>query len=87
MLSFLVWTPRIYYIVDPWCSNEEAQHEYGLNLTTEYKENNYDAIILAVGHDEFKKMGSNKIRVLGKAVHVLYDLKYVLPKQDVDMRL
>ena len=74
-------------IVDPWCSNDEAQHEYGLNLTTEYKENNYDAIILAVGHDEFKKMGSNKIRVLGKEEHVLYDLKYVLPKQDVDMRL
>mgnify|MGYP001069545464 CR=1 FL=1 len=74
-------------IVDPWCSNEEAQYEYGLNLTTEYKENNYDAIILAVGHDEFKKMGSNKIRVLGKEEHVLYDLKYVLPKQDVDMRL
>ena len=74
-------------IVDPWCSNEEAQYEYGLNLTTEYKENNYDAIILAVGHDEFKKMGSNKIRILGKEEHVLYDLKYVLPKQDVDMRL
>ncbi|KPH90391.1 Vi polysaccharide biosynthesis protein VipA/TviB [Pseudoalteromonas undina] len=74
-------------IVDPWCSNEEAQHEYGLNLTTEYKENNYDAIILAVGHNEFKEMGADKIRGLGKVDHVLYDLKYVLPKQSVDMRL
>lgn len=74
-------------IVDPWCSNEEAQHEYGLNLTTEYKENNYDAIILAVGHNEFKEMGADKIRGLGKVDHVLYDLKYVLPKQNVDMRL
>ncbi|MDN3396817.1 MULTISPECIES: Vi polysaccharide biosynthesis UDP-N-acetylglucosamine C-6 dehydrogenase TviB [unclassified Pseudoalteromonas] len=74
-------------IVDPWCSNDEAQHEYGLNLTTEYKENNYDAIILAVGHNEFKEMGADKIRGLGKVDHVLYDLKYVLPKQSVDMRL
>ena len=74
-------------IVDPWCSNDEAQHEYGLNLTTEYKENNYDAIILAVGHNEFKEMGADKIRGLGKVEHVLYDLKYVLPKQSVDMRL
>ncbi|TMP54713.1 Vi polysaccharide biosynthesis UDP-N-acetylglucosamine C-6 dehydrogenase TviB [Pseudoalteromonas sp. S1612] len=74
-------------IVDPWCSNEEAQHEYGLSLTAEHKKNNYDAIILAVGHNEFKEMGAEQIRALGKAEHVLYDLKYVLPKQSVDMRL
>ena len=74
-------------IVDPWCSNDEAQHEYGLSLTAEHKKNNYDAIILAVGHNEFKEMGAEQIRALGKAEHVLYDLKYVLPKQSVDMRL
>ncbi|WP_457934132.1 Vi polysaccharide biosynthesis UDP-N-acetylglucosamine C-6 dehydrogenase TviB [Pseudoalteromonas sp. SCSIO 43210] len=74
-------------ILDPWCSNEEAEREYGLSLTNEYKPNNYDAIILAVGHNEFKKLGAVQIRALGKAEHVLYDLKYVLPKQNVDMRL
>ena len=74
-------------IVDPWCSNDEAQHEYGLSLTMEPKLHNYDAVILAVGHNEFKKMGAEQIRALGKAEHVLYDLKYVLPKQCVDMRL
>jgi UDP-N-acetyl-D-galactosamine dehydrogenase len=74
-------------IVDPWCTNSEAQHEYDLELTAEYKQNNYDAIILAVGHNQFAQMGTEQIRALGKAQHVLYDLKYVLPKQDVDMRL
>jgi len=74
-------------IVDPWCSNDEAEHEYGLTLTAEHKEEHYDAIILAVGHSEFKEMGAAQIRALGKEQHVLYDLKYVLPKQDVDMRL
>ncbi|MBB1382611.1 nucleotide sugar dehydrogenase, partial [Shewanella sp. SR41-2] len=74
-------------IVDPWCSNAEAQHEYDLELTGEYKQDNYDAIILAVGHNQFMQMGTTEIRALGKAKHVLYDLKYVLPKQDVDMRL
>ena len=73
-------------IVDPWCSNEESQNEYGLELT-QAKEEYYDAIIMAVSHDEFKQMGAEEIRKLGKAKHVLYDLKYVLPKQDVDMRL
>lgn len=74
-------------IVDPWCSTKEAKHEYNLQLTEDYKQNYYDAIILAVGHDEFKQMGAEEIRKLGKATHVLYDLKYVLSKNDVDMRL
>ena len=47
----------------------------------------YDAIILAVGHDEFKVMGVDAITALGKENFVLYDLKYVLPKERVDMRL
>lgn len=74
-------------IADPWCSAEEAVQEYDLKLTQKYNENYYDAIILAVGHDEFKQMGVDVIRKLGKQSHVLYDLKYVLEKQDVDMRL
>lgn len=74
-------------VVDPWCSAEEASDEYSLQLTTDYKKDYYDAIILAVGHDEFKTMGAERIREMGKGKHVLYDLKYVLNKKDVDMRL
>ena len=74
-------------IVDPWCSAEEAMHEYNLQLTADYQQDYYDAIILAVGHDEFKQMGAEAIRKLGKTSHVLYDLKYVLAKNNVDMRL
>lgn len=73
-------------ITDPWCSDEEAFHEYGLNVT-EPKKGHYDAVILAVAHDEFKKQGIDTIRELGKDNHVIYDLKYVLPKTEVDMRL
>lgn len=74
-------------ILDPWCSNEEAEHEYGLSLTAEHKQNFYDAVIITVGHNEFKEMGVEQIRALGKPEHVLYDLKYVLPKDSIDMRL
>lgn len=74
-------------IVDPWCSNEEAQHEYGLNLCGSEKSNHYDGIVMAVSHNEFKAMGVEKIRALGKDNHVLYDLKYVFDKESVDMRL
>lgn len=73
-------------ITDPWCSSEEAQHEYGLNLS-EPKQEHYDAIILAVAHNEFRELGADAIHALGKSEHVLYDLKYVLDKANVDMRL
>ncbi|EIO3980437.1 TPA: Vi polysaccharide biosynthesis UDP-N-acetylglucosamine C-6 dehydrogenase TviB [Vibrio vulnificus] len=74
-------------ITDPWCSNEEARHEYGLSLCNKPKTNYYDAIIMAVAHNEFREMGAEAIRALGKDEHVLYDLKYILDKQNVDMRL
>lgn len=74
-------------VVDPWCSQSEAKREYDLELCTNPKENHYDAIILAVGHNEFKSMGEYSIRSFGKIKHVLYDLKYVLDKKSVDLRL
>ena len=73
-------------IMDPWCSKEEAYNQYGLRLI-QPEENKYDAIILAVAHDEFKELGVEKIRKLGRENHVLYDLKYLFPKNSVDMRL
>ena len=74
-------------ITDPWCSSEQAEHEYNLTLTEKPETGKYDAIILAVAHNEFKVMGVEEIRKLGKSQHVLYDLKYILPKESVDMRL
>ena len=47
----------------------------------------YDAIVLAVAHNEFVQMGVDKIRALGKTPHVLYDLKYLLTAQEADLRL
>ena len=47
----------------------------------------YDAIILAVAHREFRELGVATIRAWGKPEHVLFDLKYLLPKEAVDLRL
>ncbi|MCU7995616.1 Vi polysaccharide biosynthesis UDP-N-acetylglucosamine C-6 dehydrogenase TviB [Shewanella glacialipiscicola] len=74
-------------IVDPWCESREAEHEYGLSVCQQPKAGQYDAVILAVAHSEFRAMGAEAIRALGKPEHVLYDLKYVLNKESVDMRL
>jgi len=74
-------------IIDPLCSSEEAMHEYNVSLVSKAKKSHYDAVILAVAHEEFKQLGIDEIKSFGKVNHVLYDLKCVLNKNDVDMRL
>jgi len=74
-------------IYDPWVDAKEVQHEYGITPIDKPQQNTYDAIILAVKHDQFVQMGEEKIRALGKENHVLYDIKYILPADKVDGRL
>ncbi len=74
-------------VYDPWVSIEEAQHEYDITPIQEPQRSTYDSIILAVAHHQFRSMGADGIHILGKASHVLYDLKYVLSIEEVDMRL
>ncbi len=74
-------------VYDPWVDTHEAEHEYGITPVRSVSENQYDAIILAVAHEQFKQMGAVEIRALGKKAHVLYDLKYVLDASEADIRL
>jgi UDP-N-acetyl-D-galactosamine dehydrogenase len=72
---------------DPWADAAEAKHEYGFDLVSTPAQGGYDAIILAVSHDQFKALGAVGIRKFGKANSVLFDVKSLLPKADVDGRL
>jgi UDP-N-acetyl-D-galactosamine dehydrogenase len=74
-------------VYDPWVSSEEAQEEYGLDIILEPKVGTYDAIILAVAHQQFKDMGPAAIRALTTSPSVIYDLKYVLAATESDLRL
>ncbi len=74
-------------VYDPWVDIAESEHEYGITPVAEPKKENYDAIILAVAHDEFKQSGVEKIREYGKTDHVLFDIKYLFPANEVDGRL
>ncbi len=74
-------------VFDPWVDPQEAQHEYGITPVKAPEKGAYDAIILAVSHEQFVKMGAKAIRELGKPEHVLYDLKYVLTAEEADIRL
>ena len=74
-------------VYDPWVDAEEAKREYGLTPVAAPVEGSYDGIVLAVAHHQFVEMGAAAMRKLGKAPHVLYDLKYVLDAADSDLRL
>ena len=73
---------------DPWVDAAEARHEYGLDLVAQPAAGGYDAIIVAVGHEQFRALGGEGARAFGKAeASIVYDVKYVLPRAAVDGRL
>lgn len=74
-------------VFDPWVSAAEAEHEYGLKVLGEVSAQSYDGVLIAVGHDQFKKMGAEGIRRLARDTHVVYDLKSILLADDADLRL
>lgn len=74
-------------VYDPWVDSAAAEHEYGISTIEAPQAAAYDGIILAVAHQQFKDMGLEHLRSLGKPSHVLYDLKYLLSADQADLRL
>jgi UDP-N-acetyl-D-glucosamine/UDP-N-acetyl-D-galactosamine dehydrogenase len=74
-------------IHDPWADRREALQEYGIRLVEAPLPGAYDAVVVAVAHDEFKALGIDGLRRLGHAQTVYYDIKGVFPKEAVDARL
>lgn len=74
-------------IHDPWVSADEARHEYGLEVISEPKKGDYDAVVVAVAHDQFREIGPQRIRDYLKPAGVLADLKWVFAAAETDVRL
>lgn len=74
-------------VVDPWASERDAQHEYGVALTKLEDVKDADCVIVAVAHNEFKTLGLEKITSLFKAVpneeKVLIDVKGLYSVEDL----
>lgn len=71
-------------VYDPWAKPQEVWHEYGISSTSQKPEEKFDAVILAVAHNQFQ---GEDIRNLCKPNAVIYDVKAILPKDWVDARL
>jgi len=72
-------------IYDPWVNADLIKKTYNFNAVSELNNTDkYDAVLLAVAHDEFKNIN---VPALCKNPGVIYDLKSLLPKEQVDKRL
>jgi UDP-N-acetyl-D-galactosamine dehydrogenase len=74
-------------IYDPWVNSKEAEQEYGINLKTSLDNASYDALVLAVAHNQFKEMKVPDFRKLLKQQSVIFDVKNMLPSDEVDGNL
>jgi UDP-N-acetyl-D-glucosamine/UDP-N-acetyl-D-galactosamine dehydrogenase len=75
-------------IYDPWADRAQAADEYGVELLAAAPQPGaYDAIVVAVAHDEFRALGVDGLRRLANGRAVIYDIKGIFPKDAVDARL
>lgn len=74
-------------VYDPCASQEQAAQQYDISLIEQPNIEAYDAIILAVAHEEFAALGIENIRSYLKPNGLLYDLKYTFAADEVDIRL
>ena len=75
-------------IHDPWADSGEIQSEYGIETLPELPQQaDYDAVVIAVGHDAFRSLGAQGMRALIQHKGVLYDIKGLFSAEQVDGRL
>ncbi len=74
-------------VYDPWVDGMEFKIEYEINPIEKLGKGNYDAIVVAVAHQQFKDIPTKDFRSLGKNEHILYHIKYLLPAEMTDGRL
>ncbi len=71
-------------VYDPWVNPEEAVKEYDIHLVKELEKGFYDGIVLAVAHNQFTEMSIDTLRGFGKEKSVIYDVKSLYPRDQVD---
>jgi UDP-N-acetyl-D-glucosamine/UDP-N-acetyl-D-galactosamine dehydrogenase len=74
-------------VYDPWVNPDEAMHEYGIRPVPAPDTGAYDAVVLAVAHEEFREMGIDGIRAQCRPQAVIYDVKSLFPAGIADGRL
>lgn len=74
-------------VFDPWVDKVEAYNEYGINVVEHPEPNAYQAILVAVAHDQFKQMSQEEFLAFGVKESIIYDLKHILSRSESTVRL
>ncbi len=74
-------------VFDPWADKNQAKQFFGITLQKELKQNYYDAVLLAVSHKEFIRLGEKGVRSTLNKSGIVFDIKGMLPSDAVDERL
>ena len=72
---------------DPYVDREEIKKIYNIYPTTDMNQNTYDAVVIAVAHNQFKAVKINQIKNLCKKNHIIFDLKNLYNSDLVDLKL
>lgn len=74
-------------VVDPWASEEDALHEYGVKLTSLSEVKDADCVVIAVAHDEFKNMTIEQLDKLyadmDNSKKILIDVKSIFNLKEI----
>ena len=73
-------------VYDPWANPEVVRREYGIDIVSELPEGKFSAAIVAVAHKQFRGSEVDWDKLLEKN-HVIFDVKCILPREQVDGRL
>ncbi len=75
-------------LYDPWANSETVEFEYGITPLRQLHASNYDVVLVAVGHNQFRLLSTDDLRALStKDKCLLYDVKYLFSEEQVDGRL
>jgi len=71
-------------IYDPWANLIEVKKEYGIKILRTFPDETYGIVILAVAHNEFRRIDVEKLKKSGS---IIYDVKGILNRDHIDSRL
>ena len=74
-------------LYDPWVNPKEIKEKFDIYPISKLNKSKYDGVIIAVAHNKFKSLKINLIRKLCKKNHVIYDLKHIFNKDQVNLRM
>lgn len=71
-------------VYDPVASDGDIHHEYGIEMSTKEALPKADVLIVAVGHDEFKKMSPQELKAMMTENALLVDMKHIYKQDDIE---